>query len=518
MKLPANWRGSLVLRLGWRLAAVMLAGMLLAAVAVAWRVIATVEELDDSALQDQVRLIAQHLPIRPDAPVVLPEAIVAPFRASDGDNVFMVYAGARLAATSDPAAATALAPLLRHPPRPGLFRIPAMAGHEHGLVGLVAPAGAWSVVVLQGREQTSVLLDSLIGNFLAGSVWLLLPLGVATIFVGVLTLRQGLQPLRQVSAAAALVGPGRPGARLPRQALPRELAPLVDAVNDALTRLEQALIAERRFMADAAHALRTPLAVLTARLDILGDEPEVAALRRDADRMGRLVGQMLRMARLDGLPLDVTEDVDLRGVAVEAISGLVPLALRRGVELGLRAHPGLPPVRGNQAALVLAVTNLIENALAHAPAASRVEVVVRAPATIVVRDRGPGVPPDQRARIFERFERGPTPHEGGAGLGLAIVAGIAAAHHGSVHVAGRAGGGAAFMLVIGQDGLAPGYHGGDEVLAVQQAGDEDAGEVAGDQPEQQAGGGAVQVADPRHAEEAVGFRQPAASGNDQQRG
>ena len=460
---PAARAWSLSVRLGWRLAAVMLVAILLAAAAVAWRAIATVHALDDSALQNQTRLITSRLPARPDSAgrIALPEDVVAPFRASDGDNVFMVYQGDRLVATSDSAVATDLAPLLSRPLDVGFFRLPAVPGHEHGMIGLIAKTGPWHVVVLQGREQTTVLLDSLMENFLIGSVWLLLPIGLATILVGVLTLQRGLRPLRQVSAAASLVGPAQPGARLPAAALPREIAPLVHAVNDALTRLEQALDTQRRFMAEAAHALRTPLAVLTARLDMLDEQqPGVGALRHDADRMGRLVGQLLRMARLEGLPLDVTQRVDLRAVAVEAISGLVPLALRDNVDLALREEPPVPPVRGNHAALVLAVTNLIENALSYAPPESAVEVAIAPPARIAVLDRGPGVPPEHRERIFGRFERGPAPRDGGAGLGLAIVAGIAAAHGGAVHATERAGGGAAFVIVLGQGGLAAGDHAG----------------------------------------------------------
>ena len=441
---------SLSVRLGWRLAAVVLGAILLAAGAIAWRAIATVHELDDSALQNQARLVASRLPSGREsaAPLKLPDELLAPFRASDGDNVFLVFAGDRLAAASDAAAAAQLIPALPRPLQPGFFRVPTVAGHEHGMVGLTTEEGPWELVVLQGREQTQVLLDSLVGNFLLGSVWLLSPLGAATILVGVLTLRRGLRPVRQASAAAALVGPARPGARLPTAGLPVEVAPLVHAVNDALTRMEQALSAQRRFVADAAHALRTPLAVLTARLDVQEDEPDVGGLRHDADRMGRLVGQLLRMARLEGLPMDVSQTVDLRAAAVEAISGLAPLAIRNGIDLALLESASHVSICGNHAAVVLAITNLLENALSHAPAGSVVEVAVTPPATITVLDRGPGVAAENRQRIFERFERGPAPCDGGAGLGLGIVAGVAAAHGGSVQVAERAGGGAAFTLVL----------------------------------------------------------------------
>jgi signal transduction histidine kinase len=239
---------------------------------------------------------------------------------------------------------------------------------------------------MQGREQTSVLLESLTGNFIAGAFFLLLPIGLLAILVAVMTLRRGLRPLRQVSAAARRVGPAQPGARLPTIDLPDEVFPLVQTVNDALSRLDQALLGQRRFMAEAAHALRTPLAVLTARLDMMEDQQGLDGLRHDADRMGRLVGQLLRMARLENMEIDVSSAVSLHDVVV-----------------GERGR-------------------------------------------ITVLDEGPGIPPGERDHIFERFVRGPHADEGGAGLGLAIVAEIALAHHGAAWVEDRPEGGSAFVL------------------------------------------------------------------------
>jgi signal transduction histidine kinase len=441
---------SLSARLAWRLAAVMVCAILLAAAAVAWRTIVTLHDLDDSALQQQVRLVARSLP--PDsgtgAPVAMPQAVTAPFQASDGDNLFMVFNRARqLLATSDSAKARQAAIFLPRPFQAGFFRIPLIAGHPHGMVGFAMPIGQRWVIVLQGREQTDVLVDSLMAHFLVGAIWLLLPIGVVTVLVSLATLRRGLRPVMQASAAAATVGPTRPGVRLPMVGLPREVTPLVEAVNAALTRLELTIETQRSFMAQAAHGLRTPLAVLTARLDSLGDAEAAEALRRDVDRMGRLVGQLLRMARLESLPLDVTHAVDLHAVAAEVIVDLAPLGLGHDVALALVGEKTVP-ARGNHAALVLAVTNLVENAIGYAPPGSVVEVAVTRAGSITVLDRGPGVPPEHRSRILAPFERGPNAKEGGAGLGLAIVAEIAAAHRGSLRLEARPRGGAAFALVI----------------------------------------------------------------------
>jgi two-component system, OmpR family, sensor histidine kinase TctE len=448
---PAQW--SLSSRLAWRLAIVMFCTILLAAGAVVWRTIATLNDLDDVALQQQALLVAGGL-----APVggggndiAVPEAVTAPFRASDGDNLYLVFGqDRRLLATSDTAQAGQVALFLPRPFRDGLFQVPLVPGHPHGFVGYAKETGGRWVVVLQGREQTAVLADSLLAHFAFGTIWLVLPIGVIAVLVSLMTVRRGLQPLTRASSAAASVRATQPGVRLPMAGLPREVSPLVEAVNAALTRLEQTIEAQRGFMAQAAHGLRTPLAVLTARLDFLGDEREAAALRRDVDRMSRLVGQLLRMARLESLPLDLTRVVDLHLVAADAIADLAPLGLNHDIALALLGESTVP-VQGNHAALVLAVTNLIENALAYTPAGGLVEVEVARPGRVTVLDRGPGVPPEHRDRILQPFERGPKAREGGAGLGLAIVAQIAAAHKGRIGVEPRTGGGSAFILEI------PGY-------------------------------------------------------------
>lgn len=445
---PVRRPWSLAARLGWRLVAVLMAAIALAAGTIAWRAVATIHELDDQALQNQARLLVAKLPADAKVPISIPDDLVDSFRASDGDNVFMVYRGAELASTSDPAAALLIAPFLKAPNADGFFRLPVVPGHGHGMIGLTVTAGPWQVVVMQGREQSSVLLESLSANFVTVGFFLLLPIGLVAILVAVMTLQRGLRPLRRVSAAALRVGPAQPGARLPVADLPNEVFPLVQTMNDALSRLDHALIGQQRFMAEAAHALRTPLTVLTARLDLMEDRPELEGLRHDADRMGRLVGQLLRMARLDGMETDVTATVSLHAIATEAISALVPIALRKGVEIALAERGTAMQLHGNHGALVLAVTNLVENALAYAPSGTVVEVVVDLAGRITVLDEGPGVPAEHRARIFERFVRGPYAREGGAGLGLAIVVEIAIAHNGSVHVEERPGGGSAFVLCI----------------------------------------------------------------------
>ena len=438
---------SLARRLAWRLALVVMAATALAATAVGWRSIVAVRHLDDTALQVQARAVAAHIARgqggRPE--LNLPPALDDAFLSSRGDNIFLVTAakGTELFA-SDPEAQSLLSSFTQAPP--GLFRLPPSRRHPEGMLGYALATGPYTVLVAQSSEQTEVFVRSVLAELLSTGLALLAVIGAIAVLIGVWTVRQGLHPVRRASAAAAAIGPNMPGARLPEMDLPAEIVPLVAAVNQALARLELALAAQRRFVGNAAHTLRTPLSVLMARIDAMHDSAEVRSLRQDADRVARLVGQMLQMARIDSVPLDIGERVDLHAVAMEAISGLAPLAVARQIGLELTGEPN-KPISGNRAALVTALQNLIENALGYAPPSTSVEVELAPSNRLRVLDRGPGVPEAEQATIFERFRRG---HRAtgatGAGLGLAIVAEIAAAHGGSVCVATREGGGAMFEL------------------------------------------------------------------------
>jgi signal transduction histidine kinase len=232
---------------------------------------------------------------------------------------------------------------------------------------------------------------------------------------------------------------------LPQAGVPREISPLVAAVNSALDRLDEGMQQQREFTANAAHQLRTPLTVLAANIDIMSDATVAAKLRYDVDLMSRIVTQLLLVARLENLNIDVDEPVDLSSMVREAAEDLGPLAIsaHKTLEVDEPAAPVF--VRGNTHAVVAAVSNLIENALNHSPPGGAVKIRVTAAPSIEVLDSGPGVPHHMREKIFERFWRGETSREG-AGLGLAIVRRIMRALRGDVSVADAPGGGAKFSL------------------------------------------------------------------------
>ncbi|MFQ5773159.1 MAG: sensor histidine kinase [Kiloniellaceae bacterium] len=277
-------------------------------------------------------------------------------------------------------------------------------------------------------------------------------LGLAVIFAAmyaVLVLgvvRRAIAPIRRASASAAAIGPRSSGERLPTGGMPRELLPLIEAMNGALDRLDRALDAQRRFSADAAHELLTPLAVLRANLDTLEDKEAAASIGEDVATMSDIVAQLLELAELETMGPDNSEAVALQDACAEAISLMAPVAYGEGKSLALGGAERPVRVRCTRNALTRALRNLIGNAVAHTPPGTTVECNVGADGTVQVADRGPGVPPEQRELIFRRFWRGKNRSRPGAGLGLSIVRRFADASGGQVDVADAPGGGAVFTL------------------------------------------------------------------------
>jgi two-component system OmpR family sensor kinase len=225
---------------------------------------------------------------------------------------------------------------------------------------------------------------------------------------------------------------------LPQSPLPEEVQPLVAALNELLARLHAARKRERDFMADAAHELRTPLTALHLQLGTLAraaSEAERAAamqeLAEGVQRAIRLVEQLLALAREAPRQSPPHQPVALEPLAREIVAELVPLADARRVDLGLSAADALS-VSGDPDALRTLLRNLVDNAVRYSGEGGRVDVAVKTDAagraTLAVSDAGPGIPPAEHARVFDRFYRRAGTGPPGSGLGLAIVKAIADAH------------------------------------------------------------------------------------------
>jgi two-component system sensor histidine kinase TctE len=264
-------------------------------------------------------------------------------------------------------------------------------------------------------------------------------------------------------------------APLPLAGLPRETHVLASRINDLLLRLSRSLRAEKRFIADAAHQLRTPLAAVLLHAEAAERAPDatsgrtaLTALHRSVERTARLSQQLLALARTDpeatlGLQM---KELDLVVLARRIGEEWIPQALAREVDFGLMVPDGAVLVRGDERLLGELLSNLIDNALRYGVAhpaeglqpAGRVTVHVEGGPTpsLSVQDDGPGIPEQERRRIFERFYRMESSPGEGCGLGLAIVEEIALAHHGTVEVcAGSDGRGSRFMLRFGTQSPRP---------------------------------------------------------------
>jgi two-component system OmpR family sensor kinase len=336
------------------------------------------------------------------------------------------------------------------------------------------PAGSMAIALnLQEVDQTVgrlVTIEVVVGAIVLFVLWVL----------GYTAIRSSLRPLLQVEATAAAIAGGDLTRRVPRAAPRTEVGRLASALNGMLAQIETAFAEReeaaaragasearmRRFVADASHELRTPLTVVRGFAELLrqqsagkekpGSNVLVASNRIEqaATRMGLLVEDMLMLARLDQQrPLEA-RPVDLLALGSDAVSEARVAAPDHPVTLTLTgsAETGPPVVLGDEAKLRQVIGNLLSNAVQHTPPGTAVTVSVgteAGTAVLEVADNGPGLRPEDAARIFERFYRVDTARPtGGAGLGLSIVDSIVTAHGGSVAVRTAPGEGARIRVTL----------------------------------------------------------------------
>jgi signal transduction histidine kinase len=445
---------SLQLRLAVQLAALFVVGSAAIVGVLVWRAYDTAGTLADRELSLRAADLAKYVVPAPDGTprLALPAALSEAYGAAPDADIFAIRAGdGRLIAAMPDAFGSLVGRWPATTDDPSYFHLPGLAGKTQDYYGLGisvdSAAGPLSIWVARAAGATA-LVHSLLEEFVLDIAWVIPLFMLLALGVAILAIRSTLRPIREVSEIAASIGPGATSVRLPQANLPNEIAPLVSAVNRALGRLEQGFAVQRQFTANAAHELRTPLAIITGALENMEPNPEVGKLKIDVARMNRLVEQLLSVARLDAIALDVSGTVDLADVAHQAVANLAPWALAQGRTLAFAGADRPVVVSGNAYAIDDAIRNLIENAVVHAPPHTEVTVSVRAEGSIDVSDHGPGVPREDRERIFERFWRGRAAPAHGAGLGLAIVAEIMKAHGGSAKVDTGPNGGAVFTLVF----------------------------------------------------------------------
>ena len=342
-----------------------------------------------------------------------------------------------------------------------LYRSPGMTSLPHlataGLVSVRVHGRGWRIYALprSGRwlqvSQPNAVREALAGRMALRVMLpliLLIPLFGLVLF---LVVGRALRPLDQLATAVALRSPSalQP---LALAGLSPELVPIAAALNDLLLKIEQALAAQRAFVADAAHELRSPLTALKLQLQLAqraGDGAQRASafvkLHERLDRASHLVRQLLAMARHAEVPEPARwGDVDLRRLGQQVVADFSAQADSKEIDLGLEKAVAAVTVQADGEALAVLLSNLVGNALAYTPAGGRVDVATGCELGrpfVRVCDNGPGVPVELHSRLFDRFYRPDGNDTPGCGLGLAIVKNIAGAHRATIQLANRSGGG-----------------------------------------------------------------------------
>jgi two-component system sensor histidine kinase TctE len=262
---------------------------------------------------------------------------------------------------------------------------------------------------------------------------LLIVIAGAVVWVGVV---RGLSPLERLRGALAARS-HRDRSPVAAHDVPGEVMPLVDSINELLARLDKALTLQSRFIADAAHQLKTPIAAVRTELELAqrqGDPAQarqsIASAHAGLERLSRLASQLLSLARNEPEAAGAVQlaALDLDALVLEVAKEWVPAALRRDIDLGFEPSGQATRVRGDAARLRELLDNLLDNAVRYTRDGGRITVRVTAAGIVEVSDDGPSIPPSERVRVFERFHRLLGNSKDGSGLGLAIAQEIARIH------------------------------------------------------------------------------------------
>lgn len=273
--------------------------------------------------------------------------------------------------------------------------------------------------------------------------FVILPLAVVLVWFG---LTRGLAPLTAIQQRIRARNPGDTSP-IDERAAPQEITPLVASFNDLLARLDQSVQTQKRFIADAAHQMKTPLAGLRMQAELAQREQSPEELRRSlaqiagsSERTAHLVTQLLSLARMENLAgVGGMAPLDLAGLAREVVKDWLPQAWARRIDLGLEADEHPVMITGNRLMLTEMLNNLLDNAIRYTPSGGNATVRVSVDAFepfvyLDVEDTGPGIPVAERERVMERFYRVLGTNTEGSGLGLAIVREIVQQHGGEVSI------------------------------------------------------------------------------------
>lgn len=321
------------------------------------------------------------------------------------------------------------------------------ADHDWRTFTLYDPENDFWLRAAQRDDIRRELTDELSRSMLWPWLWIA-PFPLISIFA---IITWGFRPLRQIEQRVRALQPEQLETIEIRDT-PAEVRGLVTALNQLLVHLREAMVREKRFTADAAHELRTPLAALKLDLQTAMEQsqPRLAPLVSSVERMTRLVEQLLMLSRLDPEHRLKAKKEDFRPVAEAVLAELAPLAFKRHIDLVLQA-PEQFWLEGDASLLAVLLRNLVHNAILYSPSGTQVTVYLSKTGSrreIRVEDQGKGIAPVDRERMLERFVRGDHPIETGSGLGLSIVQRIAELHHASLELRDPPAGGQGLCVCV----------------------------------------------------------------------
>ncbi|TQN62017.1 HAMP domain-containing histidine kinase [Agrobacterium tumefaciens] len=305
------------------------------------------------------------------------------------------------------------------------------------------PAGEF-VMIGKGGPFSMTFPVLLFSNILIMPILILM--SIVTIVTIPWIIRREFLALSAIAHAAETIDIDRRGYRLPDSNIPQEVQPLVHAVNGALQRLDDGYERHKRFILDAAHELRTPVAILQTRVETLLDGPDRSRILADASRIAVLAEQLLDLQRLGGQKAPLIP-LDLVGLCRSVVADMAPLAISQGY--GLSFEPEEEPILAlaDDASLQRALMNIVQNAIEHGGNRGTITIKVGANRVIDISDEGQGIPEEDREAVFDAFHR-LRPKDRGTGLGLNLVQEIVRYHGGEITIGDSPTGGASFRISL----------------------------------------------------------------------
>ena len=413
----------------------------------------------DQALAENVRVLARLVRVHDNiVRVNFPGPAREVLRADEEDTVYFQVLGLK----GELVAGDRDIPWIDPPddvrPEQVFFRDAEIGGEEIRVAYLYMQPGSGparvTIQVAETRNKRSALASRIISGVTLPQ-FAIIPLAAILVWIG---LSRGIEPLNRLQR---LIRRRRPSDLSPigSKGIPEEVSPLIIAFNDMMARLEQNLQAQQRFIADAAHQMRTPITGLKTQTDLALVETDPEQLRQSlrqiaasADRAAHLISQLLALARAESSheKIHAFERVDVESLLRDATREGVPRALEKGIDVGFEGSGWPLYIDGNALLLHELIGNLIDNAIKYTPRGGKVTARARATefAVLEVEDDGIGISESDRELVFERFYRVLGTEAMGSGLGLAIVREIADLHGASVQIKTNSVGGGTLMQIV----------------------------------------------------------------------